>query len=191
VDRSDCLHYGQNIHCMLFASIDRPSTPLALDFVWSYEYVSIPRGSSCADTHVCSRPCTVHHWLGTLSDTTMPSCERSLGFFVAGTIRVRTQCRQNNKTDLTKAVRRSATPLKPIATRVFLTPVSLPPNLCSVFPPLNLWSVFNALSDLILALLPVPMIWKLRTTVRTRVSLCLVLGLGLLYVSRYVLQDDR
>jgi hypothetical protein len=60
-----------------------------------------------------------------------------------------------------------------------------------MFPPLNLWSVFNALSDLILALLPVPMIWKLRTTVRTRVSLCLVLGLGLLYVSRYVLQDDR
>ena len=46
--------------------------------------------------------------------------------------------------------------------------------------------VFNALSDLILALLPVPMIWKIRATVRTRVSLCLVLGLGLLYVSDFL-----
>lgn len=40
-------------------------------------------------------------------------------------------------------------------------------------------SVFNLVSDLILALLPIPMVWKLQTNIRTRISLCIVLGLGL------------
>ncbi|KAH7123531.1 hypothetical protein B0J11DRAFT_314047 [Dendryphion nanum] len=40
-------------------------------------------------------------------------------------------------------------------------------------------SVFNLFTDLLLAILPVPMIWKLQTNVRTRISLCVILGLGL------------
>ena len=43
-------------------------------------------------------------------------------------------------------------------------------------------SAFNLFSDLLLAVLPVPMIWKLQTNVRTRISLCIILSLGLLYV---------
>ncbi|KAF3042042.1 hypothetical protein E8E11_002324 [Didymella keratinophila] len=38
--------------------------------------------------------------------------------------------------------------------------------------------VFNLVSDLVLAILPVPMVWKLQTNVRTRISLCIILGLG-------------
>lgn len=40
--------------------------------------------------------------------------------------------------------------------------------------------VFNLVSDLLLAILPVPMVWKLQANLRTRISLCIVLGLGLL-----------
>ncbi|KZM21875.1 hypothetical protein ST47_g6996 [Ascochyta rabiei] len=40
-------------------------------------------------------------------------------------------------------------------------------------------SVFNLFTDLLLALLPIPMVWKLQTNVKTRISLCVVLGLGL------------
>ncbi|KAF2024509.1 hypothetical protein EK21DRAFT_94032 [Setomelanomma holmii] len=40
-------------------------------------------------------------------------------------------------------------------------------------------SIFNLFTDLLLAVLPVPMVWKLQANLRTRVSLCIVLGLGL------------
>jgi hypothetical protein len=44
--------------------------------------------------------------------------------------------------------------------------------------------VFNLATDLILALSPMPIIWKIQTDLRTKISLCIVMGLGLLYVSK-------
>ncbi|OWY44158.1 hypothetical protein AALT_g5880 [Alternaria alternata] len=40
-------------------------------------------------------------------------------------------------------------------------------------------SVFNLATDLILALSPIPIIWKIQTDLRTKISLCIVMGLGL------------
>ncbi|RYN26591.1 hypothetical protein AA0115_g6806 [Alternaria tenuissima] len=40
-------------------------------------------------------------------------------------------------------------------------------------------SVFNFATDLILALSPMPIIWKIQTDLRTKISLCIVMGLGL------------
>lgn len=69
------------------------------------------------------------------------------------------------------------THLQPIGTRASSTPVQYPSGTTY---GANENVVFNLVSDLLLAILPVPMVWKLQTNIRTRFSLCMILGLGLL-----------
>jgi hypothetical protein len=46
----------------------------------------------------------------------------------------------------------------------------------------------NIATDLIFALIPIPIVWKLQVNLRTRIGLGAILGLGLLYVpGRYVI----
>lgn len=42
------------------------------------------------------------------------------------------------------------------------------------------FAVINILTDFLLALLPIPIIYKLHTNLRTKITLTLILGLGLL-----------
>lgn len=78
---------------------------------------------------------------------------------------------------LTDQVMASVTHRRPIGTQAFSTLVVYFHN---VMKRANQTIVFNLFSDLLLALLPVPMVWKLQTNIRTRISLCIILGLGLL-----------
>ena len=41
----------------------------------------------------------------------------------------------------------------------------------------------NIATDLIFALIPIPIVWKLQVNLRTKIGLGSILGLGLLYVS--------
>jgi hypothetical protein len=42
----------------------------------------------------------------------------------------------------------------------------------------------NIATDLIFALIPIPIVWKLQVNLRTKIGLGAILGLGLLYVPR-------
>lgn len=44
-------------------------------------------------------------------------------------------------------------------------------------------SVVTIATDLLLALLPIPIVWKLHASMRTKIALMAVLALGLMYVS--------
>lgn len=80
-------------------------------------------------------------------------------------------------TVLIDRVTASVTHRQPIEIQTFSTLVNYFRN---AMLQANKTVVFNLVSDVLLAVLPVPMVWKLQTNVRTRISLCIILGLGLL-----------
>jgi hypothetical protein len=63
------------------------------------------------------------------------------------------------------------------------TAVSRPPLGKAAVSSADKLAVINIVTDTILALLPVPLVWNLQLNMRTKATLTMVLGLGFLYAS--------
>ena len=55
-------------------------------------------------------------------------------------------------------------------------------SVSSITPALTSLQGYWALEDLVLAILPVTFLWNLRMSVRKKMALCVLLGLGVLWV---------
>jgi hypothetical protein len=174
------LQQHQNLDLLVFATIGGSSEDVALCFVRHHQYVPLLERQNCANRRD-SFPRRIYHRISTFYCSSMYSSVRCMEFHPTTTLWVSSRASPVTRDRLTKC-----STAKCYSTDVFRSIGVFNSSMschrqASPWPELMNQPAINLATDLLLALLPVPMVWNLQTNIRTRISLCIVLGLGLLY----------